>query len=1141
MYIYKMATKVKAGLAILTTGKTNLKVLKDYHNDKNKTQFKSITQFRKFYNQPSNDAAEQYLANVYNNDLANRKAEQKQIDKNTKNEQITELKTKAKASEKPIYIQEIVIVFLKREKDSKQPFVRASLAFNVFADTQAGLKQKADGNLLIKKNQKVEGKGIGYIQHKINKLLGDSPTEIKIIGWNYGKIYTNQNQIAINRIRMREENAFLLDDDERPEWDTGNGKCVYNSIIHSYGKSKGLIKKMTEEYLTSVFKKYDDENTDPINNGVNLEQIIGLCEELNVSCYAFDIRDNLITKTLFDRSKGSNDKHKAFVFRMYNNHIYPITDDYKRKSLIERQKEDNTQVSKIVQQPKTEEKEKTIYELIKNETEKEGNDYAVDVILQSGRVPFPFTSQKIKFDNGNIKSFKIGEKLYMTEKTNPAIEEYFREIDRVYQGENEMSLLYEFFNQTYGNTVANCDLVSNFAPFVLEELTKENVKYRTHFGNCSGYDSETIQNLIRDGNVIGADITKCYSSILDEPMEDWIVYDILDTVEVWNETEIIEVPLGLYFVETQDFTLFHGTNWYSSAIINYANGFNIDFRITHKIIPRHKEHLTDNRTYFKKYIDYVIGEIGYDTKPKQKIVKNILNSLTGLLGRTHSTSYDTNITTDTNEVWNGIDKKLNRIDDLFMKNIETDGKTLHIWGYKNKKQLLTNSLPLYIQILDQSNIKIHQLACAMGGEIVFRKTDMIVSIGGVVPTAKTSRYDWGGYVKESDLLKYDYCYRMYAERGVERPQVLFFRNGDLTRYDDNGKLEYYSYGDTLTSSNQYREILDYAVQRGGLLITARAGTGKSYLFKKWIEEGLISDDPLTRLAFTNAARKNIDGTTIHTAFGISEDNQKCASVNISSYKNKKIILIDEVGMIGKQLWKFLLLVKQKYNPIFIIAGDYRQLPPIENEENYDYFNSQMFVYLTHGTKIELMERQRYDKEMWDWLENFYENGIVGDALTWGEIDYNAKHLCYYNKTRVYINDLMMKYHKPKNAMFLEHKPKNEDDRAVSAYIFKELPVMSVKNNKKYDVINSDIFTVENYDDDIIYLKDVNMDRIVEIAISDFHHIFVVNYASTIHKVQGATISQNINIWNSEKILKDKHLGYTAISRAKKLSQIKIVK
>jgi hypothetical protein len=262
-----------------------------------------------------------------------------------------------------IFIQEITINFLKREKNSKQPFVKGIFAFNVFSKTQAGLKQKADGNFAIRKKGN-EAKGIGYIQMYINTLLKESPTEIKIINWVYGKIYSNTNQVQINRVRMRNEEAFLLDDEDQPEWDTGNGKCVYNAIINAYGKSKGLIKKMNEDYLTEVFKKYDteNENQNPLTDGVNLEQILGFCSEENISCYAFDIRDNLISKHLYDKSKGSNDKHKALVFRMYNQHIYPLTDDKKRKSLIERQKEDHKHSNIIVSPEKKEDKESKEHE-----------------------------------------------------------------------------------------------------------------------------------------------------------------------------------------------------------------------------------------------------------------------------------------------------------------------------------------------------------------------------------------------------------------------------------------------------------------------------------------------------------------------------------------------------------------------------------------------------------------------------------------------------------------------------------------------------------------------------------------------------------------------------------------------------------
>jgi hypothetical protein len=277
-------------------------------------------------------------------------------------------------------------------------------------------------------------------------------------------------------------------------------------------------------------------------------------------------------------------------------------------------------------------------------------------------------------------------------------------------------------------------------------------------------------------------------------------------------------------------------------------------------------------------------------------------------------------------------------------------------------------------------------------------------------------------------------------------------------------------------------------------------------------------------------------------------------LNVKSYRDKKIILVDEIGMIGKALWKFLLLIKQKYNPVFILAGDYRQVSPIENEEGYNYFASNMLGYLCNWTKIELLERQRYDEVMWDWLENYYEDGIIGKELIHTkEINPDAKHLCYYNKTRKYINTMLMNHHKPKDAVLLKYIKKErkatkvqdklvkeKEDRADSVYLYVGLPVMSIKNNKKYDTINSDTFIVSNYDEDIIYLQDLNTDRIIEIEIGEFHSIFVANYASTIHKVQGSTITTDINIWDRGVVFGDKHLGYTAVSRAKDIKQIRVL-
>ena len=154
---------------------------------------------------------------------------------------------------------------------------------------------------------------------------------------------------------------------------------------------------------------------------------------------------------------------------------------------------------------------------------------------------------------------------------------------------------------------------------------------------------------------------------------------------------------------------------------------------------------------------------------------------------------------------------------------------------------------------------------------------------------------------------------------------------------------------------------------------------------------------------------------------------------IKNYMGKKLIIVDEVSMISSQLWTYLILLKKVSGAVFILLGDYRQLPPVETQ-NHNYFNSSIMKYLANNNRIELTERQRYDLPLWDWLNDFYDNGIVGDGIERGKsVDYNAYNICYLNKTREHVNNMYMHFHKTDDALFLEHKKKDEDDRAVITY------------------------------------------------------------------------------------------------------------
>ena len=528
-----------------------------------------------------------------------------------------------------------------------------------------------------------------------------------------------------------------------------------------------------------------------------------------------------------------------------------------------------------------------------------------------------------------------------------------------------------------------------------------------------------------------------------------------------------------------------------------------------------------------------------------KLTKNILNSVTGMFGKTKSSSYNTSITTDINEVWDCLTENIDKVNDFFLKQEQYDEKrTLYIYGFNKKQSIYTNNLPTYIQILDQSNIKLHQLQMKMGGELVYRKTDAVVVLRGtnITESDKTHRCNWGKetVLSKEEMKLYHYEFQANTTRDVENP----FKAKD--EWDWNHDL---------TSSSQYKEIIEYAIKKGGLLINSRAGTGKSYMVQQGVKDGLLPDDKRCRLAFTNKARRNIDGTTIHSAISINGDTEKASIKMLENYKGKKVIIVDEVSMISKKLWSYLILMKRVSGAIFILLGDYRQLPAVEDVEN-NYFDSSIMKFLTNNNRIELLERQRYDLELWNWLDDFFDNDIVGDNLEKiTELNYEAYNICYYNKTRETVNMNYMIHHKPSDAMLLKHTKKDKDDRASHIFIYQGLPVMATVNKIKPSTkgkegknetlfCNSDALTVLEFDKDIIKMKleipDKNGNDIVEINTNEFHKSFVCNYCSTTHKNQGATITKKIQLWDWHKMTQDRRIAYTAVSRAKTISQVKIV-
>lgn len=129
-----------------------------------------------------------------------------------------------------------------------------------------------------------------------------------------------------------------------------------------------------------------------------------------------------------------------------------------------------------------------------------------------------------------------------------------------------------------------------------------------------------------------------------------------------------------------------------------------------------------------------------------------------------------------------------------------------------------------------------------------------------------------------------------------------------------------------------------------ILLTGEAGTGKSWLIRKYVEE-----HPNTIVcAPTGIAAVNIGGSTVHQTFGVPVP---CLGVRVGAKQKAAIrtlaladtVIIDEISMCRADVFSFLIRVlkhaeKQKGKKIrLIVSGDFSQLPPVMTKNDVSDF------------------------------------------------------------------------------------------------------------------------------------------------------------------------------------------------------------
>ena len=1030
-------------------------------------------------------------------------------------------------------------------------------------------------NILVDVN--MNNKDISYnlnnlINDEIVKILDDSPViTLKIINRNDSIQIVNDKIKPLDKIRMKDSGAGLYDGYTEQEWDTNTGRCVFDYIIYRYKNIDGFKKICNYESLCKIFYNIDDDDDDEINEyadllkiGVNTTEIKRFCENYNIPMYAVDEIENTFNQYT---PKTPNKKCPAMIYRISNKHFYPVIDKEKILSIVKITSMINNISSDIITESgykqnakKQGKKEGDATNDDNDKTNLENVKFVDDVyntllqMLNNGIIP-----EKLKMSDKKLVSFYIGKTKYISNKHKKAIEDLCDNMNVKYTGQGMGTMLIEIMKEAL-----NIEKLPKSCPnpYVYKSLLTAR-KARARIGII---DDEYLKYNKKD--LIAWDINKCYCSCMNKPSEDWIRYDFNDTWEDYNG----ELKLGLYYVKTDDKTLFKQSGYYSTAIIKKAIKENIDFQITKQLIPSHKE----NKDIFTKIIDVVLKYSKGDTD----ISKPIINIMSGLLGQSSSIiSKHIKINNDIEQIFNFLNNYYELAEGIMINKIQNTD--YYMYGFNKEIKFTETNIPMYIQIVDESNINLYDMVKKMGGKLVAYKVDCavvkVININGK-RCERINDTEWGGYsscgipkITRNEIIDNvefindaDWNDNKHArvslnnrekwEKHIQHIQQLMDKNGGLfidyigDWENDNNKTY------KLNDSDRWEGIFNLLNRNKGLLLQASAGNGKTYT-AKMIASKL--GDRVRIIAPTNKAGLNIGGGTIHRFLELDKNGYiKQALIKMIQTKYDYII-VDEISMIDKDLWRRLCLLKQELPELtFLLLGDEKQLSPVEENTIKDYFNHPAVKYICNYNKNILNVRKRYDEILYNLLEDVDNIDITKYPKL-----ITDRNICYYNKTRIRINKMWNDKNKKEGDLFLP-KPEarltrngdiNQDDekyfkQSQDMYLYENLPVIAMRTlfDKEGNLLfaNSETFNICFIGDEEIGLYNERPDENgnkegynLSMPIEDFNKYFLMNYCSTTHKTQGETITENFTIYDWDAM--DTKLRYTALSRAKKIEQVYI--
>ena len=973
--------------------------------------------------------------------------------------------------------------------------------------------------------------------------------------------------------------------DTKQKWNTGNNMCFYDYIKHLYGTKMENGKwnnkipmelrllANNKERLWEIMTGINDFDAEHIDGdwGVSKTMIERLCKRFEISCYLVNEADEFIC--YYQNNHPKKKKIPPIYALLTNGHFNPIITDHKKKSLQHRamgskkkkdkkRKEENKEVSENI-------------EIVKIPIEGDMFEVLAQKIIETGKTPLPLG---LRCDTNNFDGFMLEDEKYIYDTEDNQMGELFSKMrNEKWRGTGMKGYAMRMFEEKKY-------LKSNLTPELYELFTDRQVKDRSHRGFING-------NFTLEDDLLAIDVNKAYTDCVLNPLDQWYIMGF-DSVWLPFEKAIKggHSPLlqdGFYYVETEDTLLFHRSNIYSKCIVELG--------LKEKIITREniKKFLPTIKVVKKNRFKKLFDEYMNICPENKKVGKYCCNLMTGLLGIKSKKKIKTRLSTNFQDVakyYNDYDKK-----QIFLQSTPlTNNKELYVFGVKNEIPKINNHLPNYIQILDNMNVRQYNMmktfmkpeafVSLRSGEVaIYRKVDMFCC------KSEHFKRNWksklskkiGGYKQEipKKLFMSSYEFRSYIlpEMDFERgnPEKFFSEKiNDSNQFDLIEKWvmgHYEEKGNSKIHNNlklkwNFTTTIKFEPKDRVLMIEGDGGTGKTHIIKKFDEKYRC-----LKMAFTNKACININGTTYHRGLGLNKRLEISPSKFNTIERDYDLIVCEEFSMNTAWIWNYILWLRKMTTLPIVLCGDWGQCRPVE--KHTPRYNKYKFhpsvIKLVGKSKITLTKNHRCsdDKPFAEFLSKNKNNMNELDVsefiyiknLRQQKLPFITKHLCYYNSTRKKINrEVSEKVLKRQGGIFYELKSGNKKDKndkvefaeqwadgveyddvppkgkdknpQQNIKIFTGTPMIARMTEEKGEkLFNNEDFVITEITEEKVKLQSQNRDLEYEISLAELQSKFLVAWCITTHKAQGQTIKENILIHDWGYM--NNEIKYTAMSRA----------